>query len=256
VAKQYQALWNFPHSMEAIDGNHVVLQYPRNSASEYCNYKNAFSIVIFALVGAICNFMFVDAGCQGRISDGGVFTNTELYKKLEAKTLRLPQPVPLNGREKSVSFFFIGDEAFPLSENLMKVYPGQHPKGSKERIFIYRICRARRVVENVFGLSSSVFRVLRKPVLLEPEKAQLVMIVACLRSFLRRSPDWAAIYTPPGKFGCEENGGVIEGNWRAMSNENMTSLFPIRKIACKLALKAKEIREELAAEWRKSRVAK
>ena len=32
-----------------------------------------------------------------------------------------------------------------------------------------------------------------------------------------------------------------------MNNENMTSLFPIRKIALKPPLKAKEIREELAA---------
>jgi hypothetical protein len=93
--------------------------------------------------------LFVDAGCQGRISDSGVFSNTELYKKLETKTLCLLQPVPLNGREKSVPYFFIGDEAFPLSENLMKVYPGQHPKGSKGRIFNYRICRARGVVANV-----------------------------------------------------------------------------------------------------------
>jgi len=79
--------------------------------------------------------MFVDVGCQGRISDSGVFTNTELYKKLETNTLCLPQPVPLNGREKSVPFFFfIGDEAFPLSENLMKVYPGQHPKRTNFQI--------------------------------------------------------------------------------------------------------------------------
>jgi hypothetical protein len=55
VAKQYQALWNFPHSMGAIDGKHVVLQCPRKSASEYFNYKNAFSIVLFALVDANYN---------------------------------------------------------------------------------------------------------------------------------------------------------------------------------------------------------
>jgi hypothetical protein len=99
VAKHYQALCNFPHSMGAIDGKHVVLQCPRNSASEYFNYKNAFSIALFALVGATYNCAFVDAGCQGRISDSGVFTNTELHKTLETKTLCLPQPVPLNGRE-------------------------------------------------------------------------------------------------------------------------------------------------------------
>ena len=45
-----------------------------------------------------------------------------------------------------------------------------------------------------------------------------------------------------------------------MSNESMTSLFPIRKIARKPPLKAKEIRKELAAyflsggrvEWQKT----
>jgi hypothetical protein len=52
VAKQYQALWNFPHSMGAIDEKHVVLQCRKNNASEYFNYKNAFSIVLFALVDA------------------------------------------------------------------------------------------------------------------------------------------------------------------------------------------------------------
>jgi hypothetical protein len=83
--------------------------------------------------------------------------------------------------------------------------------------------------------------------LLEPEKAQLVvMTITCLHNFLR-SPDSAAIDTPPGTFDSEENGRVIEGSWRAMSNENMTSLSPIRKTARKPALKAKEIREELAA---------
>ena len=71
-----------------------------------------------------------------------------------------------------------------------------------------------------------MFRVLRKPVLLEPEKAQLVAVtIACLHNFLRRSSDSTAIYTPPGTFDYEENGRVIEGSWRAMSNENMTFLF-------------------------------
>jgi hypothetical protein len=57
---------------------------------------------------------------------------------------------------------------------------------------------------------------------LEPEEAQLiVMTIAYLHNFLR-SPDSAAIYTPPCKFDYEENGQVIEGSCRAMNNENMT----------------------------------
>jgi len=49
--------------MGAIVGKHVVLQCPRNNASEYFNYKNAFSIVLFALVDANYNFV-----CRRRMS--------------------------------------------------------------------------------------------------------------------------------------------------------------------------------------------
>jgi hypothetical protein len=72
--------------------------------------------------------------------------------------------------------------------------------------------------------------VLRKLTLLETEKAQpLVKTNACLHILLR-SLDSAALYTSSGTLNFEENGRVIEGSWRAMNNENITSLFPIRKI--------------------------
>jgi hypothetical protein len=34
--------------------------------------------------------------------------------------------------EKKSLVLFTGDKVFPLSKNPMKVYMGQHPKGSKE----------------------------------------------------------------------------------------------------------------------------
>jgi hypothetical protein len=66
--------------------------------------------------------MFVDAGCQGRLSDPGVLVNITLHKKLDTKTLWLPQVAPFK-REKKM-LHFIGDEAFPFSEDLMKIFPG------------------------------------------------------------------------------------------------------------------------------------
>ena len=135
MAKHYQALWNFPHSVGAIDGKHVVLQCPRNSASEYFNYKNAFSIVLFVLVDANYNFMFVDAGCQGRISDSGVFTNTELYEKLETKTLRFPQPAPLYGRERSVPYFFYWRWSFFFKRESYESLSGTTSKWLKKNEF-------------------------------------------------------------------------------------------------------------------------
>jgi len=40
------------------------------------------------------------------------------------------------GEKKVFHTIFIGDEAFPLSEDLMKVYPGQHPKAQKNEFSI------------------------------------------------------------------------------------------------------------------------
>ncbi|CAH1977591.1 unnamed protein product [Acanthoscelides obtectus] len=47
--------------------------------------------------------------------------------------------------------------------------------GSARRIFNYRLSRARRISENVFRNLSARFRVLRKPLLLEPEKVKKII---------------------------------------------------------------------------------
>ncbi len=127
-------------------------------------------------------------GCQGGVSDGGVFKNCKLFKDLVANKLNLPLPSPLPGMTTEMPYIFLGDEAFALSDNLMKPYSGINPKGFKQFIFNYRLSRARRVSDNAFGLISAVFRVLRKPLLLEPKKAELVvMATICLHNFLRKS---------------------------------------------------------------------
>jgi len=46
-----------------------------------------------ALVDADYSLIYINAGCQGRISDGGVFKNTDLWKRLENKSLNLPKPI-------------------------------------------------------------------------------------------------------------------------------------------------------------------
>ncbi|KAL4720866.1 hypothetical protein ACJJTC_016547 [Scirpophaga incertulas] len=140
ISDDFNNLWNFPHCVGAIDGKHVLLQAPFNSGTEYFNYKSTYSIVLFAMVDANYNILFADAGCQGRISDGGVFKNSKLHDMIENNTLQLPTPVPLQGRNKQLPYFILGDSAFALSENVMKPYPEHaHAKGSKERIFNYRL---------------------------------------------------------------------------------------------------------------------
>jgi hypothetical protein len=78
ICQEFNEKWNFPHCLGAIDGKHIVIQSPNKSGTEYFNYKDTFSIVLMALVDANYNFIFVDVGCQGRISDSGVYRNTDM----------------------------------------------------------------------------------------------------------------------------------------------------------------------------------
>lgn len=57
----------------------------------------------------------------------------------------------------------------------MKPFDGNPETGLPEHIFNYRHSRARRVIENAFGILNSVFRVLRKPMPLEPEIASKII---------------------------------------------------------------------------------
>lgn len=207
----------FPHCIGAIDGKHVVLQAPINSGSEYYNYKKSFSIVLLALVNNNYCFMFADVGCQGRISDGGVLKHSLLWHKMSNNLLRLPAPSPLQNGTVDLPYVFLGDGAFALHNNLMKPYPGAHQEGTKERIFNKKLSSARVVVENVFGVLSSVFRVLRKPLLLEPEPA-ITVVMACivLHNFLRKSRHSSHRYNPPGTFDIFDGDNlIVQGSWRA-----------------------------------------
>ena len=58
----------------------------------------------------------------------------------------------------------------------MKPYSGYQEKGSKYRVFKYRLNRPRRVEQHIFGMLPSVFRVFRKQMLLEPQKAEKVTL--------------------------------------------------------------------------------
>lgn len=217
-----------------------------NSGTEFFNYKNFFSVVLMGVVDANYCFIFVDCGCQGRLSDGAVFRNTEFFKKLEQNDLHLPPNESLRKNNKLLPYVFLGDEAFALSNRLMKPYAGIYEKGSIERIFNYRLSRARRVVENAFGIMASVFRVLRKPMLLQPDKASLIaMTCAVLHNFLRKSKTSCSSYTPPGTMDVEEEGNITPGTWRQTQQE-MSSFLPLHRVARKPGVEAKNVRAEFA----------
>lgn len=245
-SKEFDELWNYPHCLAAMDGKHVMIQAPMQSGSEYFNYKSFFSIVLFALVDANYNFLFVDVGSQGRISDGGIFKNSELWRKIQGNSLNIPEPSKLPGRHQNTPYVILADEAFALHENIMKPYSGSYEKGTKQRIFNYRLSRARRVVENAFGILTSVFRVLRKPMLLEPQKARNVVLTTIyLHNFLRQSNKSKQIYSPQGCFDAEQHDGTLQGgSWR--NDTEQSGMCGLKKVPRKSSVNSQTIRDEMA----------
>ena len=115
---------------------------------------------------------------------------------VEALIFPLPNPFP--GRETNVPYDIVADDAFPLSKHIMKPFPFRNQPGTV-RVFNYRLSRARRIVENAFGILANVFRVFRKPILIGPDKTEVIVLAACaLHNFLfwrTKNPD-----APPGTF--------------------------------------------------------
>lgn len=81
VAKVFEEVWNLPNCVGAIVSKHVILQPPIYSGIAFINYKSQFSMVLLAAVDGNYNFIFAEAGYQGRIPDGGVFKDTKYHNK-------------------------------------------------------------------------------------------------------------------------------------------------------------------------------
>nr|XP_022905458.1 uncharacterized protein LOC111417421 [Onthophagus taurus] len=204
IAKGFDSKWNFPNCIGALDGKHVVMQAPPNSGSLYFNYKGSHSIVLLALVDSNYKFTYIDVGCGGKISDGGVFNNCSLKEGIVAKALDIPDRSPLKGRQLPMPYVIVADDAFALSDCLMKPYPFKNLP-MKQCVYNYRLSRCRRVVENVFGLTANRFRVLRKRILLHPERVKAVVLAICtLHNYLIQGKESSNRYAPPGIFDTED----------------------------------------------------
>lgn len=185
--RDYNNLWGFPNCLGAIDGKHVTIKCPRNSGSDHFSYLKKFSIVLMAIVDPHYKFITIDVGAYGKNSDGRIFEESAVGRRLEQRTMNVPQNRPLPGCQESLPCVLIGDEAFALSPYLMRPFPYRQSRDDL-RLTTYnkRLCRARRVVENCFGILAQKWRIFHRP--MEAKRSTLTVIVkaACiLHNYLR-----------------------------------------------------------------------
>jgi len=189
VAEDFWRLWNMPNCHGAIDGKLVHIQRPIKCGGQYFNYKRTYSVNMMAVVDAKYRFMYVAVGAQGSANDACVFSESKFGEVLcsSSNPLSIPPVKIIPNTDIKTPSYFVADEAYPLKTFLMKPFSARGLSPS-ERVFNYRLSRARRVVENAFGILTNRFRILRGQMQLQPETACAVVLACCaLHNFLRNN---------------------------------------------------------------------
>lgn len=179
IAKDFAELWNFPHVIGCLDGKHVRIKCPANSASMYFNYKKYFSIILQGLVDASYKFVTVDVGGYGKQSDGGTFLSSHLYEFIESGELTFPDPKVLPNTNIEAPFIMLADEAYPLLPHLMTPYK-RKTLNSRKRNFNNRLSRARKTVECGFGILYAKWRILTKEMETDVPLTEMIIKCVCL----------------------------------------------------------------------------
>ena len=223
-----------------------MIQAPPHCDTQFFNYKRHNSTVLMALAHYNYCFTYIDVGCNGIVSDGGVFKNSSLYQVLEDGLLPRGHCI-------------IGDDAFPLRTYLTKPY-NTLPLSKEEKIFHYRLSRARLVIENAFGILVSRFRVIDKKIASNLSTTDKIVKACCvIHNWLLETDSKVYLMPLSVEEGNIDTGEIIPGRWRLEVTEMRNIQQPTASRSCRLAREYRDyikryVNNEGAVPWQESRI--
>ncbi|XP_044003548.1 uncharacterized protein LOC122849064 [Aphidius gifuensis] len=239
ISNEFFRQWQFPNCLGAMDGRRITFKPPSKESSLYYNYKGTHSMVLLALVDANYQFIYVDVGINGRDSDEGVLSESDIAPILvdPENPLNIPSDKALPGTDDVVPHVILGDNAFPLQKHLIKPYSTEHLT-HEERIFNYRFSRGKRIVENAIGILANRFRVMLVPMNLPVETVQTITLACCaLHNFFAKEN--AAYLCGTTDLEDSTNHTVTGGRWRD-DNCEMSLLEPVNSRPEKIDLQNRD----------------
>lgn len=98
--------------------------------------------------------------------------------------LSVPEAYPICNTNYVLPFSLISDEGVPLKSYLLRPYARRSVHANEQRVFNYRLSRARRVIENAFGILVSRWQILQRPLALKITSIEkIVQAVTCLHNY-------------------------------------------------------------------------
>ena len=147
----------------AIDGRNLVIQAPAKSGTLYRNYKGTFGIIFLFICDAKYNFTLLDISQYGSKYDIGVLAQLKMSIVFKNNTLNFSESEVLPATNLDIMYFLVGDGIFMLKLWLLSLYPGRLPQ-LLEMICNYHHSRSRRVIENVFRILRTCWRIFSHPI--------------------------------------------------------------------------------------------
>ena len=86
--------------------------------------------------------------------DTRVFSNSSLYHRRQSSTLFSDLKESISG--KDIPLVLVGDPAYPLLKWLMKAFPDNGRLSCEQKVFNYRLSRARVVVKQLWSTEGKV----------------------------------------------------------------------------------------------------
>ena len=155
----FSELTDLPNVVGAIDGSHVRIKAPVDSAPDYFSRYQQHDFIIQAVVNGKKLFLDFACGYPGSMHDGRVLRRSRIFRKAEQREILTTPTVNVSGRE--IGPYLVGDSAYPLSPWLMKPFP-EGTRDPDEIRFNKELSSARVKVECAFGVLKNRWRILIK----------------------------------------------------------------------------------------------
>ncbi|XP_029347694.1 protein ALP1-like [Acyrthosiphon pisum] len=176
------AVWE---ELAHIEMPSLTEQLWKNTAEMFEQRANFPHCLGARLLMQIINFCTSMSDLFGRTPDSTIFKKFTLWNLLTRNELNIPKACPITNTNIVANYVFVGDEAFGLSEHVLRPYGGRNLT-NKKRIFNYRLSRARRYVECAFGILSNKWRIFHRPLNVNTELAVNITNACCvLHNFVR-----------------------------------------------------------------------
>jgi len=155
----FSELSNLPNVAGAIDGTHIQIKAPDESAVDYFSWYHQHDSIVQGVVDGQKLFLDFAAGYPGSLHDARVLRNSTLYRCAEGNEVLKSPTVQIGHHE--IRPCLVGDSAYPLGPWIQKPFP-EATRDRDEIAFNRELTAARVSVECAFGILKSRWRILAK----------------------------------------------------------------------------------------------